>query len=162
MINNVMQKLNKKKNGKGGFTVVELCITLALVALLTTMAVSFSVLMNKFTDESKSKYEFLKDSATIEREFTSWVETQEELTLVDSSLSSVSFANETLSLGDKTVKNLDTVSSVSFETNRDITLKGDITLIKCTVLDKNGRFSRTFVVYLRTTKIDITGGTANE
>ena len=149
MINNVMQKLNNKKSGKGGFTVVELCITLALVALLTPMAVSFSVLMNKFTDESKSKYQFLKDSATIEREFTSWVETQSTLSLDGTSLSGVSFANETLSLGDKTVRNLDTVSSVSFETNGE-------TLIKCTVLDKNGRFSRTFVVYLRTT--DITGG----
>ncbi len=151
MINKIMQKLNNKKSGKGGFTVVELCITLALVALLTTMAVSFSVLMNKFTDESKSKYEFLKDSATIEREFTSWVETQSVLTLNGNSLDGVTFANETLSLGvDKSVKNLDTVSSVSFVNNEESDL------IKCTVLDNNGRFSRTFVVYLRTTTI--TGG----
>ena len=151
-----MQKLNNKKSGKGGFTVVELCITLALVALLTTMAVSFSVLMNKFTDESKSKYEFLKDSATIEREFASWVETpNNNLTLNGNSLDGVKFENETLSLGaDRTVKNLDTVSSVSFETNTDKTL------IKCTVSDNNGRFSRTFVVYMRTTTI--TEVTANE
>lgn len=160
MIKKTMQKLNRK-SGKKGFTVVELCVVLALVAMLTTMFVSFTVLMKGFANESESKYEFLKDSATIERELRDWAETQETFTIDENGVLSVgekavSFSNGTLTLDDNVkITSLDTVTGVTFDSNETETTKA--TLIKCTV--KGSRLETTFVIYPRTAVIE---GGANE
>lgn len=156
MIKKTMQKLNNVRFGKKGFTVVELCIVLALVAMLTTMFVSFTVLMDGFADESESKYEFLKDSARIEREFYGWAEQQHGATFtIENGVltvngTSVTFSDGTLTLDSETsIKNLDTVTGVSFEENGS--------LIKCNI--HGSRITSTFVIYLRTATIE---GGANE
>ena len=59
--------------GKGGFTLVELSIVLALIAILTVMMVSFSVLMNGYAADDKAEYDFLEDTAELKEALGTWV-----------------------------------------------------------------------------------------
>ncbi len=157
MIKKTMQKLNSARRGKKGFTVAELCIVLALVAILTTMFVSFIVLMARFTNDSEYKQEFMKDSAVLKREFCGWAERQsgETFSVSENGVLTVDgvqvvFSDGTLTLdGETSIEDLDTVSSVFFEENGS--------LIKCSVHGED--VATTFVIYLRTATIE---GGANE
>lgn len=68
-----VQKSHKVLCGKRGFTVVELSVVLALMAILVTLIISFSVLMSGFSEGNKVEYAFLKEHAALKDALCSWV-----------------------------------------------------------------------------------------
>ncbi len=151
------QKLHKENHGKRGFTLVELCVVLALLAILTTMTVSFSVLMNGFAADNKAEYEFLEDHATLKEELCAWVAENDVSGSVftvakDGTLNvtengtekTVSFADGILTLGGEQKAGLDAIDGVTFTANAK--------LIKCVTyrIGKNGKsIESSFVFSLR-------------
>ena len=71
--NNIMGKFHSAWEGKGGFTLVELSIVMALLAILATMITTFSVLMNQHTAESKAQNAFLEDCSMLKEQFSKWL-----------------------------------------------------------------------------------------
>ena len=152
-----VRKYHNEKCGKGGFTLVELCVVLALLAILTTMIVSFSVMMSGFAAENKIEYEFLEDHAALKEKLCTWVAENDVsgsvfaineggiLTVTRNGIEkSVSFADGDLSLAEEKIKGLDSIEGMSFTSNEK--------LIKCVTYrtDKNGqRVERSFVFSLR-------------
>ena len=67
------QKVNSFKNGRGGFTLVELCVVMALIVIMTVMTVTFSVLVNSHASDDMAAYDFLEDSAKIEDLLCDWI-----------------------------------------------------------------------------------------
>ena len=154
----IIKKPNKMRRGKGGFTLAELCIVLALVAVVSVMIVSFSTLMGDHTTALDDQYDFLADCSTLESALRIWVAEYDvegssfaanggELEIRDtvSDTVVVEFRNGTLSFKDKKVQGLHTVADVSFEING----QGD--LIKCIVTAKDGveKDTHSFVFSLR-------------
>lgn len=152
-----VQKPHNAKQGKSGFTLVELCVVLALLTILTTMTVSFSVLMNGFAAENKAEYEFLEDHAALKKKLCTWVaendvtdstfKVNEDGTLCvteNETERSVSFADGILSLGGEQKAGLDAIDGVIFTANDK--------LIKCVTyrIAKDGeRIEHSFVFSLR-------------
>jgi prepilin-type N-terminal cleavage/methylation domain-containing protein len=152
-----VQKSHNESCGKGGFTLVELCVVLALLAILTTMIVSFSVLMNGFVAENKAEYEFLEDHAMLKERLCTWVAENDVsgsvfainesgmLTVTENGTErSVSFAGGVLSLDDEKIKGFDAIDGMSFTSNEK--------LIKCVTYrtEKGGqRVENSFVFSLR-------------
>ena len=64
------RKQNSSRVGKSGFTLVELSVVLALMAILSVMTVSFSVLMNGLVSENMAQYDFLADCATLKKDLS--------------------------------------------------------------------------------------------
>lgn len=114
---------------KGGFTLVELSVVLFLVAIVATMTVSFSVLINKYTNGNKAEYEFLSQCSELKADVTDYV-----------------YENDTFSLETLSEQNFESkyseIESVDFSQNESGTI------IKCTVTSANGK-EQTFAVYLR-------------
>ena len=159
---NEKKKSHNARCGKGGFTLVELCIVLALIAIMTGMTVTFSALVNKHANDSAIAYSFLEDSARLKDVLCDWtaekdksgasfvVTSDEKLALVDGAETIiVSFSDGVLSIGDKKFENLDAIQNVSFDSNEG--------LIRCIItrFEKNGKGSETrFVFAPRAAKID--------
>jgi prepilin-type N-terminal cleavage/methylation domain-containing protein len=156
-MNYQVSKSHNAKQGKSGFTLVELCVVLALLAILTTMTVSFSVLMNGFAAENKAEYEFLEDHAALKEKLCTWVaendmsgnvftvNTDETLTVTENGTEkNVSFADGVLTLGGEQKVAFDAIDGVIFASNDK--------LIKCVTyrIAENGeRIEHSFVFSLR-------------
>ena len=160
-----VQKSHNARHGKSGFTLVELSIVLALLAILTTMFASFSVLMNGFAAENKAEYEFLEDHAILKERLCTWVaendvsgsvfKANDDGTLTvtqngdETSAKSASFKDGVLTLGDEERKGLDTIDGMTFTSNEK--------LIKCVTyrIGKNGqKIESSFVFSLRCGQIE--------
>ncbi len=157
-----VQKMHNARYGKGGFTLVELCVVLALLSILTTMIVSFSVLMNGFATQNRDEYEFLEDHATLKEELCMWMAESDvsdsvfsvgedgTLTVRESGVEkSVSFSEGILSFGEKRKAGLDAIDGVTFTANDK--------LIKCVThrITKNGKqIESSFVFSLRSGTIE--------
>lgn len=162
MINKKNRTFHKKKMSKRGFTLVELSIVLALIAIITGMTVTFSVLMNKFAAENTEKYDFLQDCAVVEKAIIEWVaENSDAKTVftIDADKKALNLINHpngdetnttqwttglkngTFALGAKTIAGVGTVYRVEFKFN------DAKTLIKCTLFMGEGddSFSSSFV-----------------
>ena len=152
-----MQKSHKAKQGKSGFTLVELCVVLTLLAILTALIVSFSVLMNGFAADNEAEYEFLEDQATLKEMIGAWV-TENDITnnvftanadgtlsvSENGTLKTVSFADGILTLGGQQKAGLDAIDGVIFTSNGK--------LIKCVTyrIEEGGeRTESSFVLSLR-------------
>lgn len=70
-------RLNIAKRGKGGFTLAELVVVMAIVAIASAMIVSFSVSMGDFVDSNAEEYDFLEDCAIVEEELYKWIAEQD-------------------------------------------------------------------------------------
>ena len=163
-----MQKSNIDKRGKSGFTLVELSVALALVAIVTTMMVSFSVVFNGFVESNRAEFAFYEQSDKLKQELKSWLaeidspqhrfNTEEGVTLnaetnVTGSGKSVYLVGGELHMGDKLVSGFDAIDGVSFELSEK--------LIKCTTYRKagNGRIECSFVFYVRSGSVqEVTEG----
>ncbi len=158
--NETKEKRNYAKCGRGGFTLVELCIVLALLAIVTTMIVSFSVLMSEYAKENEATYEFLEDCAALEDVLRDRLAENDtgtcEFSVVNGTLTltengtdkTVTFADGVLLLGEERLNSFDTVEGISFAANDK--------LIKCTVYrtDAQGvRMESCFVLSLRVASI---------
>lgn len=156
-------KSNKARKRTGGFTIAELSVVMALIAIITAMTVSFTVVMNDVTAQNRTQYDFLQDCAVVEDELTDWVALNDVsgavftvgqegvLTVVTSGeTSTVSIAGSVLSMGSEQAHNLEqvhgvgTIGKITFSTN-DYN-----TLIKCvmTRIDNEAQ-SCSFVFSLR-------------
>lgn len=165
-----MQKPHNAKPGKSGFTLVELCVVLALLAILTTMIVSFSVLMNGFAAENKNEYKFIQNCSILKNELKEWsanTDTADSVFVVgtDGTLSveqngtekSVSFTEGILTLDSIQISNLDTIDGIAFYTNNS--------LIKCVIYrynDNGEREENIFVFLIRCGTIQIEEVAENE
>lgn len=153
------------RKGRGGFTLVELCIVIALLAIVTTMTVSFSLLMDRDTKKNQAKYDFMEEVTRIREEAVkcisvydinvndeitasgngvyknSNIETLEPIAFFDQNRSTFTFISD----GTPSVLTLDTVKYVDFACVNE-------KLIKCTVTgaDAYGEsFTQTFMIALR-------------
>ena len=156
-----MQKSNIDKRGKSGFTLVELSVALALVAIVTTMMVSFSVAFKGFVNSNESEFAFYEDSDKLKQELGAWLAENDEPDCVFSTTSNISlnveigangkaanFARGVLYMGDKRVEGLNAIDGATFEVSEK--------LIKCTTYRKRGikgRAECSFVFYIRSGRI---------
>lgn len=131
---------------RGGFTLVELTIVLLLVAILSTMTVSFSTLVSGYAKNNRAEYEFMEQCAKLKEELTLWVSMQ------DGTDVTFTVQNDSLQAGSETFTYTDTqIKSITYTANGN--------LIKCTVTGTNGS-EQAFVLYPRCGSIE--GGTVNE
>ena len=168
-IKNVKNQYRRHENAsKKGFTLVELCVVLALIGIFFTMAASFSILMKNFVWETQIKYDFSKDSAVFKDALCKWIAENDVPTCVistdengmlavsvDGEEKSVRFTDGVLSLGEEQEILLGSVSGITF------TSRGK--LIKCEVygVGKNGeRLENAFVFSLRSGRFstEVIGG----
>lgn len=154
---NQIQKTYNKKSGKSGFTLVELSVVLALLAILATMIASFSVLMNGFASKNNEEYNFLEDYAKLKEEISEWVAendvngitfTVENGTMIvgqnGTNPKTVSFGNGSITVNNVALlTGLDTIESVTFS------LVGTNKLIKCEVKKSGEETGQSFVFSLR-------------
>lgn len=159
-----MQKHNNLKCGKSGFTLVELCIVMTLLAIVTAMIISFSLTMNKFSSQSKAEYDFLEEYSTLKEELCHWIAENDVSGAVFSTTADdtgaktkltvnggeVIFAGGILRLGEKQTTEFEQIEKIVFKENGK--------LIKCSVTSKAGKVS-SFVFSLRCGSI---GGDGNE
>lgn len=138
-INAKSAKRNRAVCGKGGFTLAELCVVLALVAICSAMIVSFAAEMNKFSTSSQESYQFLEDSANLRDELSKWI--AENDTAGEFSAANGELKKDGAKLTFTGGENLQTIGDIEFETNDS--------LIKCTISQKDGDGQAQFVFALR-------------
>jgi len=163
------EKRTEFNRGKGGYTLVELCVVLALVAIVATMIVSFSAMLGGFSAERRAEYAFTEDRATLRDSLCDWVAEQDRAACVftvgaDGSLSvtdgatvqTVQLADGTLTFGTHRQDSLDAIDGITFSRLG--------TLIKCEVFctDENGvrtqEASFVFVVRCAQVETGVSGG----
>ena len=138
--------LNIAKRGKGGFTLAELVIVLAIVAIASAMIVSFSTSMGDFADSNAEEYDFLEDCAILEEALYKWVAEQdkpgknfEEILPKES----IKVQNGTLKIDNNhAVNNLHTITAISFDINEN-------NLIRCTITPADSKSEKVLVFALR-------------
>lgn len=145
---NKVPKSHNARHGKGGFTLVELCVVLALLAILAAAISSFSVLMNRYAVDASQETDFWEDNAALKKELRNWIAENDvksingdeinpntftvqsgSLTVEkqDKSTESLSFANGVLTVGEKQIEGFDTIDGVEFSVGTGYSI------IKCTV-----------------------------
>ncbi len=149
MRNKKMPKLHNDKRGKGGFTIVELCIVMALVALCSAMIVSFAAQMGDFSNSNRDEYAFIEDNTKLKDELSKWIaenDIQDHTFIADGS-------NLTVKEGESVVatfslnQSFEAIDSIIFSTS------DDGKLIKCTSTSLNGtEISFVFALRCATTK----------
>ena len=151
-----VHKQNKKSVGKRGFTLVELSVVIALVAILATMTISFTVLMSDFANDSRAEYEYLEEHSKLKEEISNW--------LAERDVTGTTFdtENDLLKINDSEFNISDIVEDMSkFDSIGGVTfaeLGGK--LIKCTTTSsKNSNQTMSFVFYPRFAEI---GGSSDE
>ena len=150
---------NKAKNrngigGKRGFTLVELSVALALLAILTAMIVSFSVLVSGYAKDGRAVADRVEDCTQAKEAILSYVRARDVkdayFTIAEDSLSassdgsSVSFRDGTLTLvGEITLTGLDTLDSITFDQS------GKIIRVTLNPKEEENAEAFTFVLALR-------------
>ncbi len=167
---NKTPKTHNARHGKGGFTLVELCVVLALLAILTAAISSFSVLMNRYAVDASQETDFWEDNAALKKELRNWIAENDvegntfavqngALTVQDTE-KSISFAGGTLTVDGTQKEGFAAISGVEFTT-----ADGGRRLIKCTVffITENGeRKEADFLFSCRVASVaPPTGGNAN-
>ena len=141
-------KNNHKKSGKSGFTLVELCIVLAIVAITSVMIVSFSVSMKEFTISNQDEYDFIEDCSAIRNEVYKWVAEKDvndvnwdvSMGVTDRNFGIIIDGTLTLDANRK-VENLNTIEKIELDRYGD--------LIKCTIHRANSDSVKSYVFALR-------------
>lgn len=146
----VKEKVNSSSR-KRGFTIVELTIALALLAIFTSMVVSFSVLMKESATDSSAEYGFLEDAFTIKEEVTKWAAEEDytgaDIDIVDGKLTAngkaVKLENGVLTLGEKSYVGLGDCDGIAFTSHES----GE--LIKCRAfrVKENGQVLESVFVF---------------
>ncbi len=156
------KKAHNTVSDKRGFTLVELTVVMALVAILMVMIVSFSTMMGDFAGAEESEYAFLEDVSALKETLSDWVAENDvegsNFTFGNENTKlicmpkggnpfSISFDRGVLSRETEEKTGLDEINSVSFE------LSDTHNLIKCTVIDKSEKRMVSFVISLRSAGI---------
>ena len=141
-------KPNIAFGGKRGFTLAELCVVMAIVVIVSTMIVSFSVSMNNFANSNREEYDFLEDCATVKNELYKWIAENDTPDKVFDFISSISgeiktVRNGTLKLDENNkIENLQMIEEVYF------LVEGN--LIKCEIHKVGSDSYKSYVFALRT------------
>lgn len=150
---------------KGGFTLIELVIVMAVMAILAATVVSFSVLMKGYAEKSENQYSFLTQCSTLKASVTEWVAENDEegavFTVHTNGTLSVTKGGETSTLrfssgclyqdGKKTVE-LTLIKSATFS------LKGELVRCDVSAAFENGPKDKNFVFSLRAAALTKEGG----
>lgn len=159
-----VQKSHNVMRGKRGFTIVELSVILALMAILVTLIISYSILLSGFAEGNKVEYTYLKDHAALKDALCSWVTENDgpdsvfsidndgTLTLKTTNVTDrhVRFADGVLEMEGARLIQLDAIDGVEFTANDQ--------LIKC-VTYRNGEngeqlIACSFVLSIRSGRIE--------
>ena len=152
---NKIPKSHNARHGKGGFTLVELCVVLALLAILTVTISSFSVLMNRYAVEASRETDFWEENAAIKAELRRWIaenDTQgntfavQNGALAVSAEKSISFAGGVLTVDGAQKEGFAAVDGIDFTTDNNGRL------IKCTVYRMTEGGERKEVSFLFSTR----------
>ena len=168
-------KQHNAQNGKRGFTLVELTVVMALLAILATMIVTFSGLMSDFVAKEQAEYDFLEDVSTLKESLSNWIAENDvdgaKFTLTEkktvneidyyssviSPINQVKFSNGKLTLYPETTVPLDEISYITFEC-----VGTNLNLLKCTayryVDGEETPKTISFVVALRCATVGVEGG----
>lgn len=120
--------MNRSICDKRGFTVIELTIVMALVAVFSAMVIVFSTMMSDHSEDLANEYQFIEDCNLVDNTFYKWIaeyDTPEHKFLVgrdtliitnlsDEPVAMFSFRGDTIRLGDKML--VDTLSFASAST----------------------------------------------
>ena len=130
-----------------GATMVELTVVLAVIAIVMTMIVSFTVLVKRHQTKNSDEYLFLETYSSLKQDFLEWmtyvdatnttyyVQNGELLANNDGNVSKLSYADGILTVGDN-VTTLSRVDSIVFVARENI--------IKCTLYATvNGKVKQT-------------------
>ena len=158
-----VQQKSGTYTGKRGFALVEMIIAMALLAIVSTMIVSFSTIAQSKAESQKSRYDFLEETSQIRQALSTWLSQIDEETTVctvaDDSLSvnaygaSSTFERESFVLTHRNgaVSRVETKSVTSVEFTRKVLSEGNA-IVKCTVVgghDRNEPYEQTFLLFLR-------------
>ena len=151
-----------KKLGKRGYSLVELCIVLALIAVVATAVVSFYRLMSGTLNDTRVAYAYLEDHDALKKKFDEWAAEMDvpgSVFFVDkngklfvkenggANGQAVVFSNGRLVLGnERSESGFDQISGIEFEVDETKTMIKCITYYEY----KNGdRVESHFVFSLR-------------
>ena len=153
-----------KKLGKRGYSLVELCIVLALIAVVATAVVSFYRLMSGTLNDTRSAYAYLEDHNALKKKFDEWaaekdtpgsvfsVSEDRKLCITENGATyDVKFLDDKLFFGGQYASGFDQISGIYFEADETKTM------IKCvTYYETRGgdRMEEQFVFSLRCGSID--------
>lgn len=155
----------RKQNRKRGFTIAELSVVLALLAILTTMITSLTILVSNFSVEHRAKYDFFQDCHEVKTAVTQWASENDvegnEFSIKDGVLTltqnsepaktvTLALDDTTFTIGETRVDGISAVSSFSFDAQEGGKL------VKCTlrfVGNKGQLIESSFVFCLRLASI---------
>lgn len=129
----------QNSNGKRGFTLAEICIVLALVAILSAMTVTFSTLTGNTVAQNREDYRFLEQCDLLRQNLTDRIAAGDDTVAFtkDSNNQFVvnnvapEFKDGTLKFGNYEMTGLTEVKEIAFDIQDN--------LIKCTVTSTNGK-----------------------
>ena len=159
-------KVNNSARKNGGFTIVELVVALAILAILVTIVASFSVLMGDYAKDSGTEYAFLEDVFTLKRTMTEWAAEEDyagaQFLIDNGSLSvngkSFSIESGVLQFGDRSMSALSTIAAITVKGNEN-------GLVKCKAVGvkENGVILESeFVFALRAADLEIISEVADD
>ena len=158
------------RNNRCGFTLTELSVVLAVLAIVLTMVVSFTAMINNSRQISSARLEALQDIQVAETVIERFIEGKssitfnvnaEETTLTDNESNTLTFnkANKTLALSGGATITLERVESITFDYYGEGTEKIFYCTIKYNVGNQN--YDYTFCVYSYA-KVEIEGEVTND
>ena len=155
-------KLIGAVSSRRGSTLVEMCVVIALIGIVSTMIVSFSALVSASVDSQRSRYAFLEEASAVKEQLSGWLDRMDTEGTACTVTSAQLYAapsgaaatfderSQTLVLtyADGTVNRLDTetVNQVTFA------LSPENAIVKCTVTGAHSpteQYSISFILSLR-------------
>ena len=103
--------LSKYIRGKKGSTLLELSIVIAMLAIISTMIISFTVLVSEYVRTGQSQYNFTENVSDVRHELSEW------LSETDTADTVFSFSGQSI-LAQDTVKNIQTSVEFSPDTQK--------------------------------------------
>ena len=129
-------------NRKKGMTLAEIVVVLAVVAIVSTIVVSFSLMVNRKAQISRNKVDVVGEITLVEKLVDNWVYQQtlnsNELTIVTDGI--ISSNGDKLSLIDNKIlgyefENIESITFEKYEKNNDMLI---ICTINCYLLNSAG------------------------
>ena len=137
----MIRKVERKK----GATLIELTIVLAVLAIVSTMIVSFSVFLSARVDTSVKANSLMQDVVSIKATFESWVNdlTEEQATF---SCEDASSLKATVNSSEYSITITDNVLSATMPSGEDITINLEVVNTLTFNVVENGSKTQTLFI----------------